>query len=51
VDEDDRTVGLITVNDMEKAQAHPFAAKDEQGRLRVGALPPSATRASSARWR
>jgi IMP dehydrogenase len=37
VDEDDRTVGLITVNDMEKAQAHPFAAKDEQGRLRVGA--------------
>jgi IMP dehydrogenase len=37
VDDDYRTVGLITVNDMEKAQAHPFAAKDEQGRLRVGA--------------
>jgi IMP dehydrogenase len=37
VDEDGRAVGLITVNDMEKAQAHPNAAKDEQGRLRVGA--------------
>jgi IMP dehydrogenase len=37
VDEEYRTVGLITVNDMEKAQAHPNAAKDEQGRLRVGA--------------
>ena len=37
VDEEGRTVGLITVNDMEKAQAHPSAAKDEQGRLRVGA--------------
>lgn len=36
VDEEYRTVGLITVNDMEKAQAHPNAAKDEQGRLRVG---------------
>lgn len=37
VDDDYRAVGLITVNDMEKAQAHPHAAKDEQGRLRVGA--------------
>jgi IMP dehydrogenase len=37
VDDDHRAVGLITVNDMEKAQAHPNAAKDEQGRLRVGA--------------
>lgn len=37
VDEDGRCVGLVTVKDMEKAQAHPFAAKDEQGRLLVGA--------------
>jgi IMP dehydrogenase len=32
-----RAVGLITVKDMEKAQAFPHAAKDEQGRLRVAA--------------
>ena len=37
VDEDNRAVGLITVKDMEKAQAHPSAAKDAQGRLLVGA--------------
>lgn len=37
VDEANRAVGLITVKDMEKAQAHPFAAKDAQGRLLVGA--------------
>jgi len=37
VDSDYRAVGLITVKDIEKAQAHPNAAKDEQGRLRVGA--------------
>ena len=37
VDDDYRAVGLITVKDMEKAQAFPHAAKDEQGRLRVGA--------------
>jgi IMP dehydrogenase len=37
VDDDYRAVGLITVKDIEKAQAHPNAAKDEQGRLRVGA--------------
>jgi IMP dehydrogenase len=37
VDDDFRAVGLITVKDMEKAQAFPSAAKDEQGRLRVGA--------------
>ena len=30
-------VGLITVKDMEKAQLNPDAAKDVQGRLRVGA--------------
>ena len=32
-----RCVGLITVKDMEKAEAHPLASKDAQGRLRVGA--------------
>ena len=37
VDEGFRAVGLITVKDIEKAAAFPLAAKDEQGRLRVGA--------------
>jgi IMP dehydrogenase len=37
VDEDYRAVGLITVKDMEKAEAHPNAAKDSRGRLLVGA--------------
>ena len=37
VDENYHCVGLITVKDMEKAQLHPNAAKDEQGRLRVAA--------------
>jgi IMP dehydrogenase len=37
VDDDYRAVGLITVKDMEKAVAFPLAAKDERGRLRVGA--------------
>ncbi len=37
VDDAYRIVGLITVKDMEKAQAHPHAAKDNQGRLLVGA--------------
>ncbi len=37
VDGDYRAVGLITVKDIDKAQAYPHAAKDEQGRLRVGA--------------
>jgi IMP dehydrogenase len=37
VDANGRCVGLITVKDFEKAQAYPNAAKDEQGRLRVGA--------------
>ena len=37
VDDDYKCVGLITVNDMEKAADHPNAAKDEQERLRVGA--------------
>jgi IMP dehydrogenase/GMP reductase len=37
VDDDYRAVGLITVKDMEKSEAHPNAAKDAQGRLLVGA--------------
>jgi IMP dehydrogenase len=37
VDELYRCVGLITVKDMDKAQAHPLANKDELGRLRVAA--------------
>jgi len=37
VDDDYRAVGLITVKDMEKAEAHPSAAKDSRGRLLVGA--------------
>ncbi|WP_091738337.1 IMP dehydrogenase [Phenylobacterium immobile] len=37
VDDDYRAVGLITVRDMEKSEEHPFAAKDAQGRLLVGA--------------
>ena len=37
VDSKYRCVGLITVKDIEKAQAHPNAAKDAQGRLRAAA--------------
>jgi IMP dehydrogenase len=37
VDDDYRCIGLITVKDIEKAQRHPNACKDEQGRLRVAA--------------
>jgi IMP dehydrogenase len=37
VDDDYRATGLITMKDIEKAQAHPHAAKDDQGRLLVGA--------------
>jgi IMP dehydrogenase len=37
VDEEFRCVGLVTVKDMDKAQAHPLANKDELGRLRVAA--------------
>jgi IMP dehydrogenase len=37
VDDDYKCVGLITVNDMEKAADHPLAAKDEHERLRVAA--------------
>lgn len=37
VDGDDNLVGLMTVKDIEKADTNPNAAKDDQGRLRVGA--------------
>jgi IMP dehydrogenase len=37
VDEAFRCVGLVTVKDMDKAEAHPLANKDELGRLRVAA--------------
>ena len=37
VDDAYRCVGLITVKDIEKANAFPKAAKDEKGRLRVAA--------------
>ncbi|HXV25315.1 MAG TPA: IMP dehydrogenase [Alphaproteobacteria bacterium] len=37
VDDAYRCIGLITVKDIEKAQAFPNAVKDEKGRLRVAA--------------
>jgi IMP dehydrogenase len=37
VDDGNRVAGLITVKDFEKAQAFPNRAKDERGRLLVGA--------------
>ena len=37
VDDDYRCIGLITVKDIEKAQKHPHASKDAEGRLRVAA--------------
>jgi IMP dehydrogenase len=37
VDSDGHCVGLITVKDIEKSQLNPYASKDAQGRLRVGA--------------
>ena len=37
VDEHYRCIGLITVKDIEKAERHPTACKDEHGRLRVAA--------------
>ncbi len=37
VDEAYRCIGLVTVKDMEKAQAYPLACKDGLGRLRVAA--------------
>ncbi|MEF9995689.1 MAG: IMP dehydrogenase [Burkholderiaceae bacterium] len=37
VDDDFNLRGLMTVKDITKATEHPFAAKDAQGKLRVGA--------------
>ena len=37
VDDDNHCVGLITVKDIEKSVAAPFATKDAEGRLRVAA--------------
>jgi len=37
VDENNKLCGLITVKDIQKKLNFPFAAKDEHGRLRVGA--------------
>jgi IMP dehydrogenase len=37
VDDDYHCIGLITVKDIEKARQHPYAAKDEQGRLLIAA--------------
>ena len=37
VDNDDNLVGLMTIRDMETAEIHPRAAKDDRGRLLVGA--------------
>jgi IMP dehydrogenase len=37
VDDDGRCIGLITVKDMDKAVTFPNAAKDDKGRLLVGA--------------
>jgi IMP dehydrogenase len=37
VNAEHRCVGLITVKDIEKATLHPFACKDNEGRLRVAA--------------
>ena len=37
VDDAENCIGLVTVKDMEKSQAHPNATKDSKSRLRVGA--------------
>jgi IMP dehydrogenase len=37
VDDENRLKGLITIKDIEKAIMYPNSAKDERGRLRVGA--------------
>ena len=46
VDDDYHCIGLITVKDIEKAQKHPNACKDPEGRLRVAA----ATTVGSDGW-
>jgi IMP dehydrogenase len=51
VDDAGRLRGLITIKDIEKAQQHPDAVKDDLGRLRVGAAvgtgPDRASRAAA----
>jgi len=37
VNKSGKLIGLITFKDIQKKKSHPFACKDEQGRLRVGA--------------
>ncbi|QEE60663.1 IMP dehydrogenase [Salinibacterium sp. dk2585] len=37
IDSNGRLTGLITVKDFDKTEQYPFATKDEEGRLRVGA--------------
>ena len=37
VDRDGRLIGLVTAKDLLKRRQHPFATRDAQGRLRVGA--------------
>lgn len=37
VTEEGKLAGLITVKDFEKSEKYPFATKDDEGRLRVGA--------------
>lgn len=37
VDDDDRLVGLVTARDLIRLREKPYATRDEQGRLRVGA--------------
>jgi len=37
IDNEDNLKGLITVKDIQKSSDHPFACKDNKGRLRVGA--------------
>jgi len=37
VDDNERCIGLVTVNDIQKEQEHPNACKDGEGRLRVAA--------------
>ena len=37
VDRDDTLLGIITARDLLKNEEHPFATRDEQGRLRVAA--------------
>ncbi len=39
VDDEFHLIGMITVKDFQKAERKPNACKDEQGRLRVGAVP------------